>query len=92
MNILSIDAWCETEQDGDEEVVHWTWNTWTKVGTTELLVLTKERAKIEFELHFGRALDWEKYSIEDDQYNYVLVDVLNNDRPLFAIEYGSTEG
>lgn len=86
MKILSIDAWANEEG--------WDWNAWYTVG---------EISKEEFEkLNTNRKiLKWFRDNeflgnksqglcgVEDDQYNIVITERKNRDRPLYAIEYGS---
>ena len=81
--ILSIDAW---RYDGG-----WDWNNWHKVhdafpaelaGNTRKTLNWFRRHGLLGEGSKGRV------AIEDDEYNYVICDRYNN-RPLFAIEYGS---
>lgn len=90
MKVLSIEAWAESENDDGEEIIHWNWNNWFKVGETDKPVETIEQAWEQFESYFG-ILPRFIYGIEDDQYNFVLVLLDQNNRPIYAIEYGSEQ-
>lgn len=87
--VLSIDAWAEMENS-------WTWNNWHKVDEyceDENGELNEDNALKFFFLSLGYRGPFHKfsalYSIEDDNYNLVLVDNKNNFMPLYAIQYGS---
>lgn len=79
--VLSIDAW----RDGSS----WFWNNWFHVesipikeySTRQLLKLLREKGLLS-ESSKG------KVSIEDDQYNFVIM-AKGTRKPLFAVEYGS---
>lgn len=84
LKILSIDAWNSPEG--------WTWNQWYKIGTIEksdFEELKTNRQKIKWFRDNGFISESSKgkVSIEDDQYNIVLLEKSNR-RPLYAIEYG----
>jgi len=84
VNILSIDAWGNEEGGYD-------WNSYYKVGemTMETLKGLKTDAdKLEYMVDEGYINGVEGGAIEDDQYNYVIVDKQSGE-PLFAIEYGN---
>lgn len=88
VNVLSIDAWACGEMD-------WTWNNWSKVGTCDLDTLPDtEGERIEWLISEGYLYDTPRAraecEIEDDQFNYVLVDKETRE-PLFAIAYGEIE-
>lgn len=83
--VLSIDAWGE----GDS----WTWNNWFTNESVFSGVLNEENALEFFWNEFSNGtLSFdefkEKYEIDDDQYNLVLVRK-DNQMPILAIEYGS---
>jgi phage antirepressor YoqD-like protein len=83
--VLSIDAW----RDGPG----WTWNQWFTVGEIPKECLTwKPRKLFKWLRENGFLVNQSagKISMEDDQYNIVIKEK-SNDRPLFAIEYGSAD-
>ena len=84
MKVLSIDAWAEGES--------WTWNNSFTVGEIskedfEKLETDQDYSTWFHENGFTASDDLTLCSIDDDQYNVVVCDADNN-RPLFAIEYG----
>lgn len=88
-NVLSIDAWAGCEEN------QWEWNTWHKVDEYHELEngqLNEKNALKFFFLSLGYRGPFYKfsalYSIEDDQYNLVLIENKTM-RPLYAIEYGN---
>jgi len=88
LNILSIDAWNEGEEDSPS----WTWNNWHKVGSIDLEEfenLSCDSEVIQYFINEGYLIDGceDSVTVEDDQYNIVVMDA-ENYRPLFAIEYG----
>jgi phage antirepressor YoqD-like protein len=81
--VLSIDAWGSPEG--------WQWNQWYTVGEIPKECLAwKPRKLFKWLRENGFLGDKSagKISWEDDQYNIVIKEK-SNDRPLFAIEYGS---
>ena len=85
MKVLSIDAW-GNKKDGYE------WNNWFTAGsisknTFELLDTDKRIASWFFVNGYTTNADMRQITIEDDQYNIVLVEKKTG-RPLYAIEYG----
>ena len=90
--VLSIDAWA----DGDGDESSWSWNQWFNTGDffEENIEgpLTEDSALRFFFLSLGYKGPYHKfralYYIDDDQYNLILCDK-KDDRPLYAIEYGS---
>lgn len=85
MNILSIDAWNDSE-------CNWSWNAWHKVGTinkADFEALKTARQQIAFfrEEGFIGEGSQGKVTIDDDEYNLILC-VKGTLEPLFAIEYG----
>lgn len=83
--ILSIDAWA------DSEPFSWTWNNWHTVGHLDKLP-EKDQDLIQVLVDMGylneKAL--KQCVVSDDQYNLV-VEVLKDGCPLYAVEYGSVE-
>jgi hypothetical protein len=92
--VLSIEAWAGLEQGS------WEWNNWYNVDTyleSENGELNEENALRFFFYSLGFKGDFLKfktlYTIDDDQYNLVLIKNHNshgegNYMPLYAIEYG----
>lgn len=80
--ILSIDAW-GNENEGYE------WNNWFNVGEITLPLNPSNDQILNCAKNAGYITQIEGGDIEDDQYNYVIVDK-NSREPIFAIEYGST--
>lgn len=77
---------------GDNEGISWTWNNWFIAGTYDENnegPLTDENAMKYFNKEFIISGHENKYEIDDDQYNLILVNKENN-RPMIAIEYGAT--
>lgn len=81
--ILSIDAWKGLDS--------WIWNSWNNTGVTLPLSATQwsTRKILKWFRDNGLIKDSSigKLTIEDDQYNIVIIDRKTNE-PLFAIEYG----
>lgn len=84
---------CLVELPESEFQVSWTWNNWFSTSmdydesvngelndTNAFTFLTSEYVSPESK---------DKFEIEDDGYNLVLVDKENHHRPVYAIEYGS---
>ena len=85
MTILSIDAW-GNKKDGYE------WNNWHSIGEIEktdfeALKTDKQIAQWFFEAGYTTSSDLRQITIEDDQYNVLLLEK-KTQRPLFAIEHG----
>jgi hypothetical protein len=78
--ILSIDAW-GNEEDGYE------WNNWHTVGELTEAQLNSSLASALISKGLLSPASKGKVGVEDDGYNYVIVDRLTRE-PLFAIEYG----
>jgi hypothetical protein len=84
MRVLSIDAWGNNE--GGYE-----WNSWCCVGNISVedfdgLTTDKYVADWFYRNGFTTTSDLRKVSIEDDQYNIVILE-RKTQRPLYAIEY-----
>jgi len=85
LQILSIDAW---RYDNS-----WSWNFWSRSGTIDKEDFEKLKTNRDF-INFFRNEGYisneskGKVSIEDDGYNIVVCKRSDN-RPLYAIEYGS---
>lgn len=85
VSVLSIDAWA----DGDG----WMGNQWWKVGECNLDDLPADDAgKLRWFVEHGFAsnLALSEGEVEDDGYNFVLLDKKDR-RPLFAIAYGDAD-
>ena len=84
VSILSLDAW-GNEDDGFE------WNDWHKVGEVGLDVLDKPESEIRAWLVSKGYLttgDPVLFSIKDDDYNLLICDVADGNRPIYALAYG----
>ena len=84
-NILSIDAWRESNQG-------WSWDDWHTVGTItkeEFETLTTNRKILRYMRDEGYLNESSKglCCVDDDQYNIVICEK-STGRPLYAIEYG----
>lgn len=81
MKVLSIDAW----RDGNG----WTWNQWFHIGNLDTLPESTRKAlnllRRKGYLGSGSA---GRVAIEDDGYNFVVVDK-NTREPWLAVEYGA---
>lgn len=98
--ILSIDAWAGPCFDGEhtEETCdcnNWEWNNWFNVGyfyESEYGKLTEKSALKCLATKLSVSVEElsENHMIEDDQYNYVLINKTTN-QPYYAIEYGSEQ-
>ena len=76
----------------ENEGKHWTWNNWFNISTyyeSEYGNLTEESAKKCFADKLSGTVKQleEKFEIEDDGYNLVLIDKTNK-MPIYAVEYG----
>lgn len=94
--VLSIDAWadCCGDCENDCACSSWTWNNWFILEYyVENLhgVLNEENAELYFKSMFHGTMDdfRNKFYVDDDQYNIVLCSK-EDDRPLYAIEYGNS--
>lgn len=84
VSILSIDAWGNAE-DGFE------WNDWHKIGDVPLDVCSRKPDEIitwMIENGFCTEAARTDADVEDDQYNVLICDKNDGNRPLFALAYG----
>jgi hypothetical protein len=86
MQVLSIDAW--TVLNDGEDSPSWEWNNWFRVGNIDISDKDTDYQIIEKMFVNGFISNIQDADLEDDQYNYVIVDKQTRE-PLFAIEYGS---
>lgn len=87
VSILSLDVWGNAE-DGFE------WNDWHKIGEIPLAILDKPESEILAWLvaeDFLTTTDPSLVSVEDDQYNILICDAKDGDRPIFALAYGEAQ-
>ena len=94
--VLSIDAWadcCGCECDENNQTC-WTWNNWFNFGTydvQELGELNEKNAKAYFQAQLKDGVNFDdKFDIDDDQTNLVMVNKKNR-MPVLAIEYRGAE-
>lgn len=81
--VLSIDAWA------DSEPFSWTWNQWYTVGSIEKIPPTdSEIVQWFIDEGYLKETAKDKVYVVDDGYNLVIT-VLKDDCPLWAIEYGN---
>jgi len=78
--VLSIEAWRYDEG--------WTWNSWHYIDEIDIDI-DNDAACFDALMKYVGTQDITKFTIEDDGYNIVLCYHEEEDRPLFAIEYGS---
>lgn len=87
VSILSLDVWGNAD-DGFE------WNNWHKIGEIPLAILDKPEPEILAWLvseGFLTTDDPSLVTVEDDQYNLLICDASDGDRPIFALAYGEVQ-
>lgn len=87
VSVLSLDVWGNAEDGFD-------WNNWYKVGQAPIEVCNRKPAEIiEWMIEEGYCTEAARdgAEIEDDQYNVLICDKSDGNRPLFAIVYGEAQ-
>lgn len=80
--VLSIDAVFNGE--------HWEWNDWYHIDDIDIDI-DNDAACFDALMQYVSTQDKSKFIIDDDGYNIVLCYHEEEDRPLFAIEYGNVD-